>query len=167
MISFQQKQDSVSKLEMLKYFPTKPAVVAQVGMMLDDICRTDEEAVKLTAAVLDKFSEWPGPGKVKEIYQAEIASQRPREEQMYCPKCNPHMPVAGWRSGFEVWAAGEYPGGSAERIFPESYQQYFKTREELQKRSQASGVTITELSTFCTCPAGERLADAETRRRNG
>jgi hypothetical protein len=165
MISNQCAKDCVTRLTALKYFPAQAA--GAVGEMLSDTCETDDVAHRLTKLALERHSEWPGPKALMELYAAEVALKRPREEQVYCPKCCTGVSVAGHRSGFDVWAEGEYPGGKPELIFPDdASKSYFRLRSELQDKYRGSKVMITGISVFCTCPAGERLANVERQRRS-
>jgi hypothetical protein len=81
MISAQQNIECLTKVGMLKYFPTKEGVVAEVGRLLIELCQSDQEARQLTAAVCTKLSEWPGPAKVREFYQSEVVEVRQAAER--------------------------------------------------------------------------------------
>jgi hypothetical protein len=65
---------------MLKHFPSKPAVVAEVGKFLDGICADDQEARLLTDDVLEQYSEWCGPSALKQAHADLVIRQR-REER--------------------------------------------------------------------------------------
>jgi hypothetical protein len=166
MISIQCAKECINRLAALKYFPAQAA--GPVGEMLSDTCLTEDEAHRLTKLALERYSEWPGPKALIELYHSSVAPKRPREEQVYCPRCSQGGSVAGHRSGFDVWAEGEYPGGKHERIFPaDASKSYFRLRSELEEKYRGSKVMVTGISGFCTCPAGERLANVERQRRNG
>jgi hypothetical protein len=74
MVSVETNIQCLDRLGMLKFFPVKQSVVAEIGRFLKGLCQSDDEARRLTDAVLERFSEWPGPAKVKEAYDAMFHS---------------------------------------------------------------------------------------------
>ena len=100
MISLQQNTECLVKLGMLKFFPVKESVVAEIGKLLNEICFGDQEARQLTAAVCGQCAEWPGPAKIREIHQTAVASHRFREaEPEGCGLCL----GMGYRTVFQVY----------------------------------------------------------------
>ena len=92
---------------MLSRFPPKENVIAEIGKLLNELCRTDHEARRLTGLVLARWSQWQGPSKLKALFDAEIASQRPRDAQQDgCDKCRDRD---GWRQVFVTYEP--LPGG--------------------------------------------------------
>lgn len=72
MISTQVNIECLNKLGMLRFFPDREGVLVEISKFLNELCRSDQEARKLTDAVLARFSEWPGPAKLREIHAGEI-----------------------------------------------------------------------------------------------
>ena len=79
MISKQQNTECLTRLGMLKFFPVKEGVLAEIGKLLNELCQNDHEAKRLTNAILTQFSEWPGPSKILEVHATEIVPRRVRE----------------------------------------------------------------------------------------
>lgn len=70
MISRKQMADSLAKLGMLRFFPTRPEVLAEVGKLLNELCESDAAAQRLTAAALEASGEWPGPLGLRDIVKS-------------------------------------------------------------------------------------------------
>ena len=73
MLSPKVTDDCLARLGMLRFFPTNDRVVAEVGRLLNEICKNDKEVQRLTAAIVDSCSEWPGPSELKAIYSREFS----------------------------------------------------------------------------------------------
>lgn len=69
MITRQVTENCLNRLGMLKFFPSRAEVIAEVGRLLNELCPNDAAAVKLTARVLENYAEWPGPKGIKEVHQ--------------------------------------------------------------------------------------------------
>jgi len=143
---------------MLKYFPHDPAVVAEIGRLLNELCQNDGEASRLTAAILQQCSEWPAPAKIREIHQSEVASRRPHEvEPRGCENCRDWR---GWRYIFQVYDG--MPNGSPPRevIFPQgNCMSAARQEDELRRKCAKSGVQVYSVLTPCDCALGQRRAD--------
>ncbi len=98
MISLGKTDECLSRLGMLRHFPAKPAVIAEVGRLLNDLCGDDQAADRLTADLLRSNSEWPGPAAVREAAGRLVSgkAQRPQE----CPACGD---MQGWRRVANVY----------------------------------------------------------------
>lgn len=72
MISPKQNVECLVKLGMLKFFPVKESVVAEIGKFLNELCCGDQDARKLIAAVLAECSEWPGPARLRDIHGSVV-----------------------------------------------------------------------------------------------
>jgi hypothetical protein len=96
MISRQQAEQSLTKLGLLKFFPSRADVVAEVGRLLNEICADDSEAKGLTVTVLNRFDEYPGPLTLRKVSQeirelkerpnrAEMAQAALKRHEANCP----------------------------------------------------------------------------------
>jgi hypothetical protein len=72
MLSPKVIDDCLAKLGMLRFFPTNDRVIAEVGRLLNETCKNDSEAVKLTTSIVRNNSEWQGPGGLLDAYRAEF-----------------------------------------------------------------------------------------------
>ena len=68
MVSPKVIDECLSKLGMLRFFPTSDRVVAQVARFLAEMCKTDAEAKRLVTSVVEHHTEWPGPAAIKDAY---------------------------------------------------------------------------------------------------
>lgn len=83
MISRQQAEQSLTKLGLLKFFPSRADVVAEVGRLLNEICADDHEAKSLTAAVVARFDEWPGPVTLRGVsHEMRELKEKPNRVEM-------------------------------------------------------------------------------------
>lgn len=87
MISRKQAEDSLVKLGMLKFFPARADVTAEVGRLLNEICADDHEAKCLTSAILSQFDEWPGPLTVRTV-QETLATERRKHQERAVQRAN-------------------------------------------------------------------------------
>jgi hypothetical protein len=99
MISLVKTEECLNRLGMLKHFPVKPAVVAEVGRLLTELCVNDDVADRLVAAVLRDHSEWCGPAKIRELCEQFATSRRESEAVACCEVC---LGTGGYRRVFEV-----------------------------------------------------------------
>jgi len=163
MISVQQNTECLTRLGMLKFFPVKESTVAEIGRFLNELCRSDHEARQLTGAVLARFSEWPGPSKIREIHSLEIASQRPQEvEPAGCNKCRGQ---GGWRPVFQV--TEQLADGSIKRemVYPSG--DIMLAEREIENRYAGSKTHSVDTAVVapCDCPRGMLRRD-ELRQRD-
>jgi hypothetical protein len=152
MISAQQNIECLTKLGMLKFFPVRDNVVAEIGKLLNELCHSDSEAQQLTAVVCAKHSEWPGPSKVRELYQSEIVSRRPQEALPEgCEKCD-----GGLRTVFTVFERKNNRRG-VEKIYPETPQAARDTELELRRLhgQPTSTDDFSETVMPCSCKLGQ------------
>ncbi len=159
MISAQQNADCLAKLGMLKFFPVKEAVVVEIGRLLNDLCDNDHEARSLTAAVLESFTEWPGPGKVRELHRSEIAARRPQEAQPEgCDLCRG---MAGWRPVFIVIDHSQRP--PRKQVFRPDRNPW-QVRDQLWEQHAKNGsISLYEEIAPCSCAAG-RVRQEQVRK---
>ena len=79
MISRQTLDGCLSRLGMLKFFPGAENVRAEIGRFLIEICPNDDEARRLTGAVLEQYPEWPGPAAIRQVHS--MLKDRERAEE--------------------------------------------------------------------------------------
>jgi hypothetical protein len=96
MISPQCQDACLTRLGLLKFFPT---VKAEVGKFLNSLCSRDHEARDLVAAICREHDEWPGPATVQRLH-ASIRSQS-ASDGLPAP-CN----VCGYSGGYWVEVDG-------------------------------------------------------------
>jgi hypothetical protein len=72
MISRQTNLECLAKLGMLRHFPTRDDVLAEIGKFLNELCQNDGEAKRLVAVVCGDCDEWCGPAKLRAIYSSAI-----------------------------------------------------------------------------------------------
>ena len=155
MISVQQNAECLTKLGMLKFFPVKESVVAEIGRLLNELCENDHEARRLTGIAVARWSEWPGPNKIKELYASEIASRRPREVGPEgCGRCS-----GGLRPVFQVFEQLADGSEGKQIIYPEG--NILRAEQELFKRFANSKThrVYTGVLVPCSCPLGVRERD--------
>src|SRR5690349_3706887 len=78
-VSIETQMQCLVRLGMLKFFPTKPAVVAEVGRFLNLICANDDEARRLTDVAIEHYTEWPGPAKLRETHWVSVLGKTTSE----------------------------------------------------------------------------------------
>lgn len=61
MISKNKTVECLGRLALLRFFPTNSHAVGEAGRLLNEACRSDQEADKLVGDVLRNHDEWPGP----------------------------------------------------------------------------------------------------------
>jgi hypothetical protein len=145
---------------MLRHFPTRDNVIAEIGKFLNEICTDDHDARQFVAAVVNRNSEWPGPAAIRDI-KTELAERRFQDKRPAegCGRC-----CDGLLLVFEVIAPGEqngqvvYPGESENSWECES-----KIREALQQRFP--GHSIYTMTAFCTCAYGQWRREMDKRNR--
>jgi hypothetical protein len=76
MISERCNLDCLNKLSLLKFFPTRNSVLAEIGKLLNSICANDGEARDLVDAICEEHDEWPGPATVRQIYGSVSARKK-------------------------------------------------------------------------------------------
>ncbi|MGB7762856.1 MAG: hypothetical protein WBL61_23685 [Bryobacteraceae bacterium] len=152
MISALQNTESLTRLGMLKFFPVKENVLAEIGKLLNELCRNDHEAKRLTGLVLARWSEWQGPSKLKALFDTEIASQRPREAQPAgCDKCA----GSGLRQVFLTFET--IPGAAEEKRvhYPEG-DSVLRFEQALYGQCAKSGARGPYSAVMaCDCPLGQ------------
>ena len=161
MISSQQNVECLVKLGMLKFFPVKEGVVAEIGKLLNELCFGDQEARHLTAAVCAQCAEWPGPARFREIHQEAVASRRVREnEPDGCGLC-----VDGYRTVFQIFERPMRPGARPELIEPEgSIGDVTCLWNELLTRYRGSTThTCYRAVKLCTCELGRRRRETHQK----
>jgi type II secretory ATPase GspE/PulE/Tfp pilus assembly ATPase PilB-like protein len=155
----------LDKLAMLRHFPSKTAVVAEIGKLVDEICADDTEAQLLTDAVLEQFSEWPGPGVLRQAYAEKVASHRAEMTPGGCATCG----GTGLRQTCRLheWL----PDGSQRKqvIRPEGtaheiHQQIWALR--LKYQGSKTHEFYDACSEPCSCPRGRHYAERLANRRN-
>ena len=101
---------------------------------------------EIVTAAIRRFSEWPGPAKLRELHESEIASKRPRQAQPEgCDRCRS---MGGFRRVFQVVG----PEGK-EIIWPEG--DGFKAEREVHARYADSKThKVYDVVSFCSCPLG-------------
>jgi hypothetical protein len=160
MISPQTNLECLGKLGMLRYFPVRESVVAEIGKLLNEICPNDQGAKKLTAAVCEQCDEWPGPAKIREINNAVIASSRPAEVLPDgCENCRPH----GYRRVFKVIERGT---GAEQCFYPEGgVNSEWQMERQLSEQYRGSKTHdfYSSVVTPCSCALG-RWRKAEMRK---
>ncbi len=155
MISLEQTNRSLIGLRTLKFFPADPAVAAQVGRAINEMCQTNEEAQRLTDAMLERHSEWPGIAALKGAYASVTVSSRRADSR--CPNCAPGG-AAGWREVFIYTDKKTHKEVSRE--FPDTNLFSADKRRELEsavKRSENHDGYFAMQR--CSCPAGRRGAE--------
>jgi hypothetical protein len=160
MISRQQIDESLTKLGLLRYFPTKDAVVAEIGRLIGELCFGDQEARQLTAAVCSQCAEWPGPARFREIHQEVVASRRLREsEPEGCGLC-----VDGYRTVFQIFERPMRGGAKPEVIEPEgSIGDVMRQWNELLARCGSTTHLAYQAVKPCTCELGSRRREARQK----
>lgn len=161
MISSQQNVECLVKLGMLKFFPVKESVVAEIGKLLNELCFGDQEARQLTAAVCAQCAEWPGPARFREIHQEVVASRRLREsEPGGCGLC-----VDGYRTVFQIFERPMRGSDKPEVIEPEgSIGDVMRQWNELLARYRGSTTHLAYQAVKpCTCELGRRRREARQR----
>lgn len=67
MISKQVTQKCLGMLSALRYFPSNPHAVAELGRRLNKYCQNDQEAERLVRDILDSSDEWMGPSCLRPV----------------------------------------------------------------------------------------------------
>ena len=98
MISPQTNIECLGRLGMLRHFPIKDAVVAEIGKLLNELCQNDQEARRLVELLSQDFSEWPGPSAIRRVYAERIRSRQPEDRPEGCELCD----GTGFRPAFNV-----------------------------------------------------------------
>ena len=134
------------RLSALRFFPVKAQAVAAIAEMLIEICSTEAEMDESVTAAIRRFSEWPGPAKLRELHESEVASKRPRQaEPEGCERCRT---MGGLRRAFQVVG----PEGK-EIIWPEG--DGFKVEREVHARYANSKThQVYDIVAPCSCPLG-------------
>jgi len=143
MISAQQAVESLNRLATLKHFPTREAVIAEVGRLLNELCQTDGEARHLTSVALKHWSEWGGPGALRKLYQDVIVASRPQPAG--CDLCD----GSGFRPVTHV--QDRLPDGS-------KHSTYIREVERQHAASKTHEVYLA--MAFCACPLGHQQREA-------
>ncbi len=160
MISQQKTSEVLGRLALLKRFPGNPNALAALGEMFGELCRNDHEASLLVDALLKQYSEWPGPGAVRQIHNERIIPRRlPEDRPDDCGLCR-----SGLRESFEIFER-QPGGGSTRRLLVSDTASAFATEQELYKQyGDSTAVKFYGCVTPCTCPLGRTRRD-EMRRR--
>ena len=163
MISPQLNVECLSKLGMLKHFPIKESVIAEVGKLLNELCDNDQEARQLIAAVTSQCAEWPGPAKIREIHTAEVALHRIRSSPDGCERCRG---MYGWRLVFKVTERQPNSAEQVRIIYPEGdAHAVFNEEQELRQRYEKSSThTVGTAVAPCSCPLGRQRREEQRTR---
>ena len=160
MVSMDVNLECLDRLGILKYFPSKPSVISQIGKMLAELCQNDGEAKQLVSAVLDECSEWPGPKALREIHRSAIAARRPQEYQPDgCELCRM---TSGWRPVHTL--IERTPGGQERKqVFrPDSDPEGFRRRLYAQY-AKSPNHSLYEAVAPCSCALG-RVRQEQVRK---
>lgn len=145
-------------LSALKFFPTKSYAIAAVATLLSEVCPTEREAARLVSLALERFSEWPGPGKLREL-AAEIASGHSRDAQSAgCEYCRAYG-LPGFRRAFKLIHRETSGEDRRELVFPDGTDN-FKEEAAIRKRFAGTSTEVYEVAAFCTCEAGRQRREA-------
>lgn len=89
MISTKVNIECLTRLGMLRFFPTKEAIIAEIGKYLNQTCDTDHEARAVIEAFVTRYSEWMGPRALQDIRDKlraakadEVRKDRERKERL-------------------------------------------------------------------------------------
>ncbi len=136
------------RLSALRFFPVKAQAVAAIAELLMGICPTEAEVDQLVTIALRRYSEWPGPGKVRELHESEIASKRPRQAQPEgCDLCRN---LSGFKRVLQVVG----PEREIENYYPGPGEEY-QVEQELWKRYRGSKThNVYAAITPCSCALG-------------
>jgi hypothetical protein len=98
------KADCLTKLSLMKYFPSEAGALKELGRMLDELCQSDQEAIGLTDAILKEHDEWCGPYTLRQTAEARQSRTASDGLPPGCGKCLP------WGQNGWAWTAG--PGSA-------------------------------------------------------
>ena len=165
MISIQQNTECLTRLGMLKFFPVKEAVLAEIGKLLNELCLNNDEAKRLVDAVLIQCGEWPGPAKIREIHTAEVVSHRVRSSPDGCERCRG---MYGWRLVFKVTERRPNGADEVRIIYPEGdAHAVFNEEQELRQRYEKSSThTFGTAVAPCSCPLGRQRREEQRTRED-
>ncbi len=71
MVSKKTLDDSLAKLGMLKFFPTSPRVIAEIGRIIRDTCPDDTRTAEAINGLVQREDEWMGPAKLRRALEPE------------------------------------------------------------------------------------------------
>jgi hypothetical protein len=134
---------------MLKFFPVKPSVVAEIGKLLSELCRDDQEARSLVGVLLENHSEWPGPSRLRQVHAEEIASRRTQDLPDGCALCE----GSGFRAGYLV--IEHVPEGTERKhVF---YRNEVTPAEMWERYGKSPQYDFFDAVAYpCSCPLGRR-----------
>lgn len=73
----------VERMGMLKYFPTDPGARKAIMSLIAGMARTPEQVRHFEGKLLNRWSEWEGPGRLREEYCQLYAPADGRESGQY------------------------------------------------------------------------------------
>jgi hypothetical protein len=92
-ISKEKTAECLGRLQLLKWFPLGGHALAELGRILNEICRDDAEASGVVSLILQKHDEWPGPCSIRqaqtEVQRARVAAEHEQKRQ---------ADLAGWKA---------------------------------------------------------------------
>ena len=65
MLSKKTLDESLVKLGMLKFFPTTPRVIAEIGKIIRDTSPDDKRTAEIIDKLVQQENEWMGPAALK------------------------------------------------------------------------------------------------------
>jgi hypothetical protein len=71
MLSKKTLDESLVKLGMLKFFPTTPRVIAEIGKIIRDTSPDDKRTAEVIDRLIKQENEWMGPAALRSALEPE------------------------------------------------------------------------------------------------